>query len=972
MCFLLPPLSSSSSLITIIICLSSLLIGALHALPSNIKIGGLFASDETQQEMIFRFAVDKINADTTLLSQSTLTTLIETISANDSFHVDKKVCGILRHGVVAIFGPLSSPTSIHVQSICDALEIPHIETRWDFQLERDDLSINLYPRPQVLSHAYTDLIKAWGWTHFAILYEENEGIMRLQDIFREAQLNDWKVSLYQFKPGRAYRDAFWRIKRSNERNIVLDVRLSNIHKVLKNAQQVGMMTEFHSYLITSLDLHTIDVEDFKFGRTRISSLRLIDTYSPDFEDWRRISMKNHRIPDPNLVKTQTALIYDAVKLLSLGLQELDQSQSIEITPINCESEIPWTHGSSLINYMRPITFKGVTGLVSFDQKGFRNLMTMDVITITEEGLEKVGTWNEEKGLNISDKFINYYIKLAMKNKTLIVTTVLNEPYTMLRESADQKGGNERYEGFGIDLVEEISKILHFKYTFQLVKDRAYGVKNAKGEWNGMIGEVMRGEADMAVADLTITSKREEAVDFTLPFMNTGISILFRKPTTKVTTLFSFLSPFSMVVWVYVLGAYVGVSVILFLVGRLSPYEWDNPHPCRQDDQVLENDFSLLNSFWFTIGSLMQQGSDLQPKSMSTRTIAGIWYFFTLIMISSYTANLAAFLTVEKVVYPIESAEDLSSQMEIKYGCVATGSTRSFFSDSTIPTYARMWKFMSSDESNFVGSNKEGRERVARGNYAFLMESASIEYIVERNCNLTQIGSLLDSKNYGIATRKDSPYRTPLSQAILQLQESGMLHTLKDRWWKQKRGGGACSDDNKKGSAVNELSLANVGGVFVVLLGGFACSFIMAVFEFMWRARKLSPNRKSMWSEMMNDLKFALSCQSSTKAVRGRRVSPSHHGRVPSEDTIFHHQQMTYNSPYSPAHMLHGPPPPPPSAAKIQAAQQNGGTQLINRSNSGKCPIPDHNQQPPRGGDVGGSFDSSDHDLIHDVPPHLIH
>ena len=127
------------------------------------------------------------------------------------------------------------------------------------------------------------------------------------------------------------------------------------------------------------------------------------------------------------------------------------------------------------------------------------------------------------------------------------------------------------------------------------------------------GEVINGKADIAVVDLTITSKRAEAVDFTLPFMNTGISILFKKPTTKVTTLFSFLSPFSNIVWVYVLAAYVGVSTILFIVGRLSPYEWDNPHPCRQEDFVLENNFSLTNSFFFTIGSLMQQGSDLTPK-----------------------------------------------------------------------------------------------------------------------------------------------------------------------------------------------------------------------------------------------------------------------------------------------------------------------------------------------------------------------
>lgn len=123
-----------------------------------------------------------------------------------------------------------------------------------------------------------------------------------------------------------------------------------------------------------------------------------------------------------------------------------------------------------------------------------------------------------------------------------------------------------------------------------------------------------------MADLTITSKREEAVDFTHPFMNTGISILFKKPTQKITSLFSFLSPFSNIVWLYVVGAYVGVSTMLFIVGRLSPYEWENPHPCRKDDQVLENGFSLSNAFWFTIGSLMQQGSDLSPKYATTPLI----------------------------------------------------------------------------------------------------------------------------------------------------------------------------------------------------------------------------------------------------------------------------------------------------------------------------------------------------------------
>lgn len=55
-------------------------------------------------------------------------------------------------------------------------------------------------------------------------------------------------------------------------------------------------------------------------------------------------------------------------------------------------------------------------------------------------------------------------------------------------------------------------------------------------------------------------------------------------------------------------------------------------------------------------------------------------------------------------------------------------------------------------SVFTGSNIEGVERVVKGkgNYAFLMESTSIEYVIERNCELTQVGSMLDSKGYGIA------------------------------------------------------------------------------------------------------------------------------------------------------------------------------------------------------------------------------
>lgn len=71
------------------------------------------------------------------------------------------------------------------------------------------------------------------------------------------------------------------------------------------------------------------------------------------------------------------------------------------------------------------------------------------------------------------------------------------------------------------------------------------------------------------------------------------------------------------------------------------------------------------------------------RSLSGRIVGGVWWFFTLIIISSYTANLAAFLTVERMVSPIESAEDLSKQTEIAYGTLDSGSTKEFFRASAV-------------------------------------------------------------------------------------------------------------------------------------------------------------------------------------------------------------------------------------------------------------------------------------------------
>ncbi|CAB3367343.1 Hypothetical predicted protein [Cloeon dipterum] len=846
---------------------------AASRLPDVIRIGGLFHPADDRQEVAFKYAVDRINADRTILPRSKVTAQIERISPQDSFHASKRVCHLLKTGVAAIFGPQSPQTASHVQSICDTMEIPHLETRWDFRLRRESCLVNLYPHPRAISKAYVDLVKAWGWKSFTIIYETNEGLVRLQELLKAHGPSEFPIAVRQLGEGPDYRPLLKQIKNSAESHVVLDCSTEKIYDVLKQAQQIGMMSDYHSYLITSLDLHTVDLEEFKYGGTNITAFRLVDPDRADvikvMRDWAygsetRFGRKPEgaqltRKDNATFVKTETALMYDAVHLFAKALHDLDSSQRIDIKPLNCDSADTWPHGYSLINYMKVVEMRGLTGVIKFDNQGFRSSFVLDIVELGREGLKAIGTWNSTQGVNFTRTFGETYTQIveSLHNKTLVVTLILSSPYCMRKDSSEQLSGNDQFEGYAIDLIEEISKILGFNYTFKLVPDGRYGSLNRETkEWDGMVRELLEQRADLAIADLTITYDREQAVDFTMPFMNLGISILYRKPIKQPPNLFSFLSPLSLDVWIYMATAYLGVSVLLFILARFTPYEWQNPHPCNPSPDHLENQFTLLNCLWFAIGSLMQQGCDFLPKAVSTRMVAGMWWFFTLIMISSYTANLAAFLTVERMDSPIESAEDLAKQTKIKYGALRGGSTAAFFRDSNFSTYQRMWSFMESARpSVFAASNTEGVERVVRGkgSYAFLMESTSIEYVIERNCELTQVGGLLDSKGYGIAMPPNSPYRTAISGAVLKLQEEGKLHILKTRWWKEKRGGGSCRDDtSKSSSAANELGLANVGGVFVVLLGGMGVACVIAVAEFVWKSRKVAVEERVRLSHNSNN------------------------------------------------------------------------------------------------------------------------
>ena len=219
----------------------------------------------------------------------------------------------------------------------------------------------------------------------------------------------------------------------------------------------------------------------------------------------------------------------------------------------------------------------------------------------------------------------------------------------------------------------------------------------------------------------------------------------------------------------------------------------------------------------------------------------------------------------------------------------------------------MKSFMESQkDSVFMKSNHNGVSKVinSEGDYAFLMESNSIQYSIERNCDLiqvadtlqstldwtrlyVQVGQLLDSKGYGIAFTPGSHFRVPIDRAILQLQEEGVLHELKNRWWKERRGGGQCDTKDKgKSDNANELTLDSVGGVFVVLIAGMGVACAISVMEFIWKGSSLEKKCKvkprSLVAKALyntNSNLFNIAGIAGSEKVAGQDQTSCPHGRV---------------------------------------------------------------------------------------------
>ncbi|KAL3280164.1 hypothetical protein HHI36_017664 [Cryptolaemus montrouzieri] len=844
----------------------------------DIIVGALFDKHrgkiDTHSIAALKYAVESINNETAE-NEPKLVYKIMNIEENNPFQAMKKTCELLEEGVIAIFGPQNLKNFEAIQSVCDAKEIPVIQTRWNAKSRRGSTVINNYPHPDVLSKAYLDFIKVWNWKRFIVLYDNDESLLRLKEILKLTLDRSYTIiirRLDQYNTG-IYRTILREIADSDLTNIFIDTRIDLLQELLQQSQQMGLMNKRYNYFINNLDTHILDFWNLKYSQTNITSIRIINNVRNSKEATEALCVKveEDELYSECYLRTAYSLIIDGVMMIQKTIKDMKDVPNFGTKKLSCSSTDSWEYGLSFMNLMRTKSFEGMTGFNKFDNAGYRSAFLMEVVELQETGMIKVGTWTAGGGYNLARMGINTSTtdqgeSLANMNFTVQIT--LTKPFGFLTESPNILVGNERYEGFAIDLIKALAEMEHFNYTFVLREDNDNGSKDSSGRWSGMLGELINKTTDLAITDLTINSQRAEAVDFTSPFMNLGIAILFQKPKEAEPNFFSFADPFAFDTWAGLFVTFLVVSFSMYFLGRLSPSEWTNPYPCIQEPEYLINQFTLANSFWFSTGCLMQQGSEIAPIATATRMIGTMWMFLILILVASYTANLAAFLATEnpeKLFTDVTSLVENADSKNIRYGAKKNGATYNFFKHSKNPTYQKIFEHMRSHPEDMVKENSDGVKLAMETQYALFMENTGIDYEIQRHCNLVMYGDLLDNKGYGIAMRKHSPYRSRLSSAILKLQSTGLMDNLKRKWWQEKRGGGQCVAEDTQ--AATPLGMKNVEGVFVVTIEGLAIGLSIVLIEKYINISRMSKQSGiSFWNMLKHEMKCYVDFENMSKPV----------------------------------------------------------------------------------------------------------
>ncbi|XP_072757111.1 glutamate receptor ionotropic, NMDA 2B isoform X8 [Anoplolepis gracilipes] len=565
-------------------------------------------------------------------------------------------------------------------------------------------------------------------------------------------------------------------------------------------------------------------------------------------------------------------ITTAIKVYAYGVEDFvndprNTNRSLN-TQLSCEGagEARWSTGDLFFKYLKNVSVEGDQGKpnVEFTQDGVLKAAELKIMNL-RPGVskqlvwEEIGVWKswEKEGLDIKDIVWpgnshtppqgvpeKFYLKITFLEEPPYINLAPPDPVTgkclvdrgvhcrvakdsdMVEMDIQSAQKNESFyqccSGFCIDLLQKFSEEIGFTYELVRVEDGKWGTLE-NGKWNGLIADLVNRKTDMVMTSLMINSEREAVVDFTVPYMETGIAIVVAKRTGIISPT-AFLEPFDTASWMLVGIVAIHAATVMILL-----FEWASPSGFDMKKNPSTNHrFSFCRTYWLVWAVLFQAAVHIDsPRGFTARFMTNVWALFAVVFLAIYTANLAAFMITREEFHEFTGVDDhrlakpFSHKPMFKFGTIPWSHT-----DSTLAKYFKeMHSYMRAFNKSSV---TDGIEAVISGDMdAFIYDGTVLDYLVaqDEDCRLLTVGSWYAMTGYGLAFSRNSKYLQMFNKRLLDYRDNGDLERLR-RYWMT----GTCKPGREVQKSSDPLALEQFLSAFLLLMMGILLAAVFLLLE----------------------------------------------------------------------------------------------------------------------------------------------
>ncbi|KAL7159593.1 hypothetical protein ABFS83_01G038200 [Erythranthe nasuta] len=721
--------------------------------------------------------------------------------------------------VQAIIGPMYSVQANFLISLGQKAQVPIVTfsaTSPSLSSLRSPYFIRATLKDSSQVGAIVAIIQAFGWREVVPIYEDNEfgeGILPfLTDALEQVNV---RVPYRSVIPPLATDDQIaaelYKLMTMQTRVFVVHVLNPLASRLFTKAKEIGMMSQDYAWIITDSitnDLNSMgpSVIESMLGvigvKPYVPKTKELDDFAIRYKQRVRQSRPTAPTPDVDIYRLWA---YDSATALAMAVEEAlpenpeYRDANVSRNSTDLEAFGVSLSGPELIQALSSVTFTGLAAKFRLVD-GQLQAPPYQIVNIDGPRASSIGYWTKENGLvkelNFESSNTNKYSTsrsnlgsivwpgekssppkgwvIPTNGKKLRVGVPMRGGFTVFVSVTWNSDNSIKVEGFCIDVFDAVMAALPYGVQYEYVPF-ATPDREMAGDYNDLSYQVYLGKYDAVAGDVTILGNRSQYVDFTLPYTESGVSMVVPIQDDKSKNSLAFLKPLTWRLWLTSFCSFIFIGFCI----------WTLEH--RTNEEFYGTAWHQVGMiFWFPFSTMVFAHKE-KVESNWGRSLLIIWFFLVLILTQSYTASLTSMLTVQKLQPTVTDVSELIKNKEyVGYSnpSFVFGLLKEMGIDAS-----RLRPFNSAEEMDELLSKGSRNGGIA----AAFHEIPYIKLFRGKYCSkYMMVGPTYKADGFGFVFPIGSPLVPDVSRAILNVTEGQKMVEIERKWFGDKT---TCSDSD---------------------------------------------------------------------------------------------------------------------------------------------------------------------------------